>query len=72
VLVAPSPKFQDQEVGFPVEVSVNCTDWPVAGEAGVKLKEAVTAAATVTVRVVVFEPELLVAVRVTVLDPAVV
>jgi len=51
VLVAPSPKFHDQEVGLPVEVSVNCTDWPVAGEAGVKLKEAVTefTGATITV-----------------------
>ena len=34
VLVVPSPKFHDHEVGVPVEVSVNCTDWPAAGDAG--------------------------------------
>jgi len=53
-------------------VSVNCTDWPAFGEAGLKVKEAVRGALTISVRLVMFEPEPLVAVRVTVLDPAVV
>jgi hypothetical protein len=34
VLVVPSPKFHCQEVGDPVEVSVNCTAWPAVGDAG--------------------------------------
>ncbi len=34
VLVPESPKFHCQEVGEPADVSVNCTAWPVAGEAG--------------------------------------
>lgn len=33
--VLPSPKSQSQEVGDPVEVSVNWTDCPAAGEDGV-------------------------------------
>jgi hypothetical protein len=50
VLVAPSPKAQLQDVGLPVDVSVNCTDWSAAGDAGLKLNEAasVLAGATVT------------------------
>jgi hypothetical protein len=43
VLVVPSPKFHDQEVGLPADVSVNCTDWPAAGEVGLKVKEATSA-----------------------------
>jgi hypothetical protein len=42
VLVEPSPKSQVQDVGFPEEVSVNCTDSPVDGYAGLCLKEAVS------------------------------
>jgi hypothetical protein len=72
VLVAPSPKAQLQDVGLPVEASVNWTDWPAAGEAGLKVKDAESAATTVTVRLVLFEPEPLVTVKVTVLDPTVV
>ena len=72
VEVAPSPKFHCQSVGFPVDVSVNWTDWPVAGDEGLKLNEAVSAVNTVTVRVVVFEPAAFVAVSVTVFDPTVV
>jgi hypothetical protein len=72
VLVVPSLKFHCQEVGLPVEVSVNCTAWPTAGEDGVKLNEVVRAATTVTVRLTLFEPELLVTAKVTVLDPVVV
>jgi hypothetical protein len=41
VLVTPSPKFQAQEVGFPVEVSVNETVCPLTGVAGVNVKPAV-------------------------------
>jgi hypothetical protein len=72
VLVPPSPKFHCQEVGVPVDVSVNWTDWPVAGEAGLKVKEAVSTVAMVTVQLTLLEPELLVTVRVTVFNPAVV
>ena len=72
VLVPPSPKFHCHAVGPPVDVSVNATDCPGAGKAGLYVKDAVSAPPTVTVRVVLLEPEPLVAVRVTVLDPAVV
>ena len=72
MLEVPSPKFHCQEVGLPVDVFVNCTAWPAAGEAGLKLKEAARAVATVTVRVAVLEPELFVAVKDTDFDPAVV
>jgi hypothetical protein len=34
VLDTPSLKFHCQEVGFPVELSVNWTDCPATGEAG--------------------------------------
>ena len=72
MLVEPSPKFQLQDVGLPVDESVNWTAWPVAGDAGLNVKEAESAATTVTVRLVLLEPELLVTVNVTVLAPAVV
>jgi hypothetical protein len=72
VLVEPSPKAQLHDVGVPVEVSVNWTDWPAAGEAGLKVKEAEIAATTVIVRLVLLEPEALVTVRVTVFVPTVV
>ena len=72
MLVPPSPKFHCQVVGVPAEVSMNCTDCPTTGEAGLLVKDAVRAAATVTVLVVLFDPEAFVTVRVTVLDPAVV
>jgi hypothetical protein len=71
VLVDPSLKAHCQAVGFPVDVSVNCTDWPATGDTGVKLNEAASAAPTVTVRLVLLVPEALVTVSVTVLDPAV-
>jgi hypothetical protein len=68
VLVDPSPKPHCQEVGEPVEVSVNCTAWFVAGAAGLNVKEAesVDEGITVTVWLAVFVPELLVAFKVTV------
>jgi hypothetical protein len=69
-LVAPSLKSQSQEVGFPTDVSVNWTDWPAEGEAGLKLKEAASATVTVTVRLAVFDPEPFVTVKLTVFDPA--
>jgi hypothetical protein len=72
VLVVPSPKFQLHDVGLPVDVSVNWIVWLIAGEAGLYVKEAATADATVTVRLALAEPEPLVAVNATVLDPVVV
>jgi hypothetical protein len=66
VLVEPSPKFHCQAVGDPAEVSVNCTAWPATGEPGANVKDAESAGTTVTVRLVLCEPELLVAVKVTV------
>ena len=57
---------------MPVEVSVNWTDCPAAGDVGLYVNEAARATTTVTVRLVLFEPEALVAVRVTVFEPAVV
>ena len=67
VLVAPSPKFHCQDVGLPVEVSVNCTACPGAGEAGLLAKDAVSAEAGATLRswVRVLELALLLAIRVT-------
>jgi hypothetical protein len=70
--VDPSPKLHDHDVGVPVEASVNCTDCPTAGDAGLYVNEAASAAPTVTVLVVLLDPEPLVAVRLTVFDPVVV
>jgi hypothetical protein len=65
-LVAPSPKLQDQEVGLPDVVSVNCTVWPGPGVVGVNTKDAAPwAATTATVRDEVLEFVLSDAVRVT-------
>ena len=69
VLVAPSPKFQAQAAGLPADASVNCTDWPVTGEAGLKEKEAASAAPTVSGWLEELDPEALVTVRVTVFVP---
>ena len=71
-LVDPSPKVHCQIDGLPVEVSVNWTDWPATGEPGLKVKEAVSGAETVTVRLALLDPELFVTVKVTVFVPAVV
>mgnify|MGYP001139040624 CR=1 FL=1 len=71
MLAVPSPKFQDQDVGDPVEVSVNCTVCPVTGDAGLYVKEAASAVATVTVRVVEWDPDAFWTVNVTVFVPAV-
>jgi hypothetical protein len=71
VEVPPSLKVQDQAVGAPVDVSVNWTACPAAGEAGLKVNDATTATATVTVRVVLAVPVPFVTVSVTVFDPAV-
>jgi hypothetical protein len=59
VLVDPSPKFQDHEVGVPVEVSVNCTVRPTVGETGLKVKEALSVeeGATLMTWLVFEEPE---------------
>jgi hypothetical protein len=69
-LVDPSPKFQLHDVGLPVDASVNWMDWLTAGEPGLYVKDAASAITTVTVLLTLFEPELLVTVKVTVLDPA--
>jgi hypothetical protein len=56
LLVPPSPKFQDQVVSAPlptVDVSVNVTNWLMAGEVGVHVNEAVGAMKSLTVRVCV-------------------
>ena len=66
VLVDPSLKSHCQEAGVPVEVSVNWTACPATGEGGVKVNEAVSAGATVSVRLVLAEPDVLATVRVTV------
>jgi len=68
VLVVPSPKFHSQEVGDPVEVSVNCTACPAVGAAGEKVNEddRTDMDATVSDRLPCFEPELLLVVSVTV------
>ena len=63
-------KSHCQCVGLPVDVSMNCTDRPIVGEAGLNVKEAASAAVTVSVLVVLLDPEVLVTVRVTVFDPA--
>jgi hypothetical protein len=42
VEVDPSSKSQLQEVGTPVDVSVNCTAWPTTGVAGLKVNEALS------------------------------
>jgi hypothetical protein len=52
VLEAPSPKFHCREVGEPVDVSVNCTACPAAGEAGLKVKDAVSDCPMMIVRLV--------------------
>ena len=72
VLVEPSPKVQDQEVGEPVEVSVNVTNWPALGLPGESVKEALGGGiATVMALLALLEPPALLAVRETVKLPAV-
>jgi hypothetical protein len=68
VLVEPSPKFHSQEVGLPVDTSVNWTAWPGTGLEGAKLNEAESKVmdATVSVRLPYLEPELQLAVMLTV------
>jgi hypothetical protein len=36
----PSPKVQDQDVGFPIEASENCTFWLTVGDVGDVVKAA--------------------------------
>lgn len=62
----PSPKSHCQEVGDPVDVSVNWTTWPATGDAGLYVKDAVRAGITVIVWLVLFEPVVLLTVKVTV------
>ena len=65
--MAPSPKFHDQDVGLPVDVSVNWTACPTEGRTGAKAKDDVSTdiEATVTVLLACFEPVLLVEIRLT-------
>jgi hypothetical protein len=70
VLVAPSPKFHCQEVGFPEVVSANCTDCPGPGVAGLKTKVAGEGKGiTVRVLVALFEVVLLATMRVIFRNP---
>ena len=72
MLVDPSPKVQDQDVGVLAEPSVKVTVWVVMGAAGEKVKEATgarTTWVTVTLLLTALEPAALVAVRVTVKVP---
>jgi hypothetical protein len=71
VEVEPSPKLHDHEVGVPVDVSVNWTDCPAAGDVGLCVNDAASAAPTVTALLVLCDPEALAAVSVTVFGPAV-
>lgn len=68
----PSPKVQDQDVGVPVDVSVNWTVCPTVGDAGANAKDPVNAGGlvTVTVRDPCFAPALLRTIRVTGYEPA--
>ena len=61
-----SPKFHNQEIGLPVDVSMNCTACPGVGEEGLKVKDAAIEGATVIVWLTVLEPELKPTVKVTV------
>lgn len=67
MLDVPSPKFQSQDVGFPMEVSMNCMDWPGAGEAGLYVKDAARESdeATMTMRLKLLDSLLLATVRFT-------
>ena len=40
MLVVPSPKFHNNEVGLPEEVFLNWTDCPVMGNVGLEVNEA--------------------------------
>ena len=71
VEAVPSPKFQHQNAGEPLEVSVNCTDCPALGEPGDQVKAAVTEGATEIVCVENVEPSESPACRVTAYEPAV-
>jgi hypothetical protein len=67
VLVVPSPKFHDQDVGPPTEVSVKRIARPSTGELGLNVNVASSAAAAVTVikRLLLFVSLPLAIVRVT-------
>ena len=71
VLAAPSPNVQDHEVGLPVDLSVKLTVSPGVGAPGENVKAATGGAAvTVTDRLVLFDPDALLALSVTVNFPA--
>jgi hypothetical protein len=68
VLEKPSPKSHCQEVGEPVDVSVNCTAWLTAGNIGMYVKDAVRVdeELTLTIWLPVFDPDVLLTSKVTV------
>jgi hypothetical protein len=69
-LVAPSPNFHCQVVGFPEVVSANCTVCPGPGIVGLKTNVAGEGEGiTVSVFVTFFEVVLLAAMRVTFRNP---
>jgi len=73
VLVEPSPKVHDQDVGLPVDVSVNVIVCAVTGAPGAKVKavvNAVPAGFMMTFQLTELDPVALPAVRVTVNVPA--
>ena len=72
MLDAPSSKFHCQDVGPPVDVSANCTYWPVTGEPGLNVKDEVRTDIVVTVMAWLpcLDPELVLAVNVTTNVPA--
>jgi hypothetical protein len=71
VLVAPSPNVQDHDVGLPEDVSVKLTASPGVGALGENVKAATGGAAvTVTGRLVLFDPDTLLTLSVTVNFPA--
>ena len=70
-LVDPSPKFQDQEVGFPALVSANCTSCPGPGVVGLKTNDAANwAGMTVSARDTLLEAVPLATTSVTRRNPA--
>ena len=72
MLLNPSPKFHDQDVGLPVDISENCTLCPRTGELGLYEKSAVKVedVATEIILLWLCEFDPLETVRVTLYEPA--
>ena len=56
MLVEPSPKLHDQDVGLPVDVEVNAIVWEITSVPGVKVKAAVCADVVVSLPVSLLVP----------------